>query len=59
MSMIENFVSGYSAATFSSAAAHEKPATTIGLLPSPANLRSACSRCASLAISNSRYSMPV
>ena len=58
-STMENCVLGNSAATFSSALAWLKPIATIGFIPSLANLRMACSRCASFCTSKSRNAMPV
>ncbi len=58
-STMTNCVLGNSAATFSMALAWLKPMATMGVMPSLANLRIACSRWASFWISKSRNAMPV
>ena len=59
MSTITKLSLGNSLATFSMAEACEKPTPMMGLAPFSAIRRIACSRCDSLAISNSRYCLPV
>jgi hypothetical protein len=59
MSMMVNFRSGNSVATFCSAVACENPTAMIGELPSRAKRRRACSIWASLVGSKSRNSTPV
>ena len=58
-SMIVNFTSGNSLATFSTAEACVKPTATMIVAPRRANWVMICSRCAALVISNSRKAMPV